>query len=515
MANAPTNGSSDAYDLVVIGGGPGGYVAAIRAAQLGKKVACVERDKLGGVCLNWGCIPTKALLAGAEMKSKLEHDGAAFGITVDQIKVDWEKVIGRSRGVAGNLNKGVGFLFKKNKVTHVTGHAFIPQSGKVEVYENAEAMGTGGKPSKTLTAGKILVCTGAQPRELPGTPFDGTKVLAAKDAMVLPACPKKMLIVGSGAIGMEFAYFYNAFGAEVTVVEMLDRVMPVEDREVSAAARKAFEKQGIRILLEHKTDSIEVTDAGIRATLSPVEAKADAAHPAKKSYGAEGVEQDKSKVSDEGGSGETIEADCVLVAIGVRGRYDGLFDESLGMETFKDHLKVDYRMEKPTYETSVKGVYAAGDVIGPPWLAHVASEEAIVAVERMFGHEVADIDYEAIPGCTYCHPQVASIGYTTQRADDEKIEYEVGTFPFQASGKAQAMGETTGFVKLLTGKKHGEILGAHMIGEGVTELLAEMSLAIKMEATAEEVIGTIHAHPTMSEAVHEAALGTEGRMIHG
>ena len=257
-----------------------------------------------------------------------------------------------------------------------------------------------------------------------------------------------------------------------------------------------------------------MTDSGIRAKVAPVKAEADAAHPAKKCHGAEGVEQDKSKVSAAGGAAETIEADCVLVAIGVRGRYDGLFDDSLGMETFKDHLKVDYRKEKPTYETSVKGIYAAGDVIGPPWLAHVASEEAIVAVERMFGHEVDDIDYEAIPGCTYCHPQVASIGYTTQRADKEGLEYKTGTFPFQASGKAQAMGETTGFVKLLTGKKHGEILGAHMIGEGVTELLAEMSLAIKMEATADEVIGTIHAHPTMSEAVHEAALGTDGRMIH-
>ena len=512
MANAPSDGS-DSFDLVVIGGGPGGYVAAIRAAQLGKKVACVERDKLGGVCLNWGCIPTKALLAGAEMKSKLEHDGAAFGVTAEQIKVDWEKVIGRSRGVAGNLNKGVAFLFKKNKVTHVTGHASIPAAGRVDVHADAQAKDAGDAPQRTLTTEKILVCTGAQPRELPGVPFDGKRVLAAKDAMALPERPDKMLIVGSGAIGMEFAYFYNAFGTEVTVVEMLDRVMPVEDAEVSAAAKKAFEKQGIRVLLEHRTDSIEVGEHGITARLTKVNAEADAAHPAKKSYAAEGPEQDKSDVQEAPG-GETIEADCVLVAIGVRGRYDGLFDGSLGVETFKDHIKVDYRRENPTYETSVPGVYAAGDVIGPPWLAHVASEEAVVAVERMFGHDAEDIDYEAIPGCTYCHPQVASIGYTTQRADEEGIAYRVGTFPFQASGKAQAMGETTGFVKLLTGEKHGEILGAHMIGEGVTELLAEMALAIKMEATADEVIGTIHAHPTMSEAVHEAALGTEGRMIH-
>ncbi len=490
------------FDLIVIGGGPAGYVAAIRAAQLGKNVACVERDKLGGVCLNWGCIPTKALLAGAELYHKLQHERDDFGITADNVGYDWDKIIGRSRKVAGNLNKGVGFLFKKNKVTHVDGHAFIPKAGTVEVYEHKDVdaklaavdqdlpaeVRFKSKPKQTLTADKVLVCTGASPRPLPGAPFDGEKIISSKEAMILPQRPDKMLIVGSGAIGMEFAYFYNAFGTEVTVIEMLDRVLPVEDRDVSAAAEKAFKKQGITVKTGHITKSIETTDQGIKAVVA--------------------------KANDESSQGETIEADCALVAIGVRGRFDGLFDDSLGIELFKGHIKTAYRNPGATYETSVKGIYAVGDVIGPPWLAHVASEEAIVAVERMFGHTAPDLDYESIPGCTYCVPQVASIGYTEQRCKDEGIEYDAASFPFQASGKAQALGDTTGFVKLIAGKKHGEILGAHMIGEGVTEMIAEMSLAKTLEATIDEVIATIHAHPTMSEAVHEAALGADGRMIH-
>jgi dihydrolipoamide dehydrogenase len=370
-----------------------------------------------------------------------------------------------------------------------------------------------GKPQQTLTAEKILIATGAAPRPMPGAPFDGEKVISSKEAMTLPEKPEKLLIVGSGAIGMEFAYFYNAFGTQVTVVEMLDRVLPVEDRDVSAAAEKAFKKQGIKILTGYMTRAIEVTDAGIKATIAPADTDPDPAHPAKKSYSAPKSQRDKAD-ADRDGQTQIIEADKVLVAIGVRGRFDGLFDDSLGVELFKGHIKVDYRQENPDYQTSVPGVYAVGDVIGPPWLAHVASEEAIVAVERMYGHDVPDLDYESIPGCTYCNPQVASIGYTEQRCQDEGIDYDTGKFPFMASGKAQAMGDTTGFVKLITGKKHGEILGAHMIGEGVTELVAEMGLALRLEATAEELINTIHAHPTMSEAVHEAALGTDGRMIH-
>ncbi|MEM1027583.1 MAG: dihydrolipoyl dehydrogenase [Planctomycetota bacterium] len=497
--------SNDNFDLIVIGGGPAGYVAAIRAAQLGKKVACVERDALGGVCLNWGCIPTKALIAGAEMYSKIQHEGDAFGIKVEGLSYDWDKIIGRSRGVAGNLSKGINFLFKKNKITHFDGHAFIPTAGKVAIYDHADVdtaldpkrpaidqdmpaeVRFTSKPKQVITAEKILIATGAAPRNLPGAPFDGEKIITSKEAMNLPEKPEKLLVVGSGAIGMEFAYFYNAFGTEVTVVEMLDRVLPVEDHDVSKAAEKDFKKQGVNILTGHITKSIEKTDAGIKAVVAKVD------------------QEDKV---------QEIEADKVLVAIGVRGRFDGLFEDSLGIELFKGHIKIDYKAPGTDYQTSVPGVYAVGDVIGPPWLAHVASEEAILCVERMYGHDGHDVDYTSIPGCTYCNPQVASIGLTEQACQEQGLEYNVGNFPFAASGKAQALGETDGFVKLITGKPHGEILGAHMIGEGVTEMIAEMGIARRLEATAEEVISTIHAHPTMSEAVHEAALGTDGRMIH-
>ncbi|WP_428387002.1 dihydrolipoyl dehydrogenase [Mucisphaera sp.] len=474
------------FDLVVVGGGPGGYVAAIRAAQLGMKVACVERDKLGGVCLNWGCIPTKALLAGAEFYHRLKHEADDWGIRAEGIGHDWEKVIGRSRGVAGQLNKGVGFLFKKNKVTHVEGHAFIPKAGRVEVYEAGDTERKGAV-KQVLEAGKILISTGARPRPLPGADFDGERIIAAKEAMTLSEQPKRMVIVGAGAIGMEFAYFYNAFGTECTVIEMQDRLLPIEDAEVSQAVERSFAKNGVAIRKAHKTLSLEKTGDGVKAVIAPVD--------------------DESKT-------ETIEADVALVAIGVMGRYDGLFDDSLGLELFKDHIKVDYRKAGADYQTSVPGVYAIGDVIGPPWLAHVSSEEGIVCVERMAGHDVEDIDYTGIPGCTYCQPQVASVGMTEQAARDAGLDYVASKFPFQASGKAQALGATEGFCKLITGKKHGEILGAHMVGEGVTELIAEIGLAMRLEATADEVIGTIHAHPTMSEATHEAALGAQNRMIH-
>ncbi|MEQ9459667.1 MAG: dihydrolipoyl dehydrogenase [Phycisphaeraceae bacterium] len=474
------------FDLVVVGGGPGGYVGAIRAAQLGMKVACVERDKLGGVCLNWGCIPTKALLAGAEFYHRLKHEAADWGIKTEGVGHDWDKVIGRSRNVAGQLNKGVGFLFKKNKVTHIQGHAFIPKAGTVEVYAEDDVEHKG-DVKQVLEAKSILVATGARPRPLAGAAFDGERIIAAKEAMTMKTQPKKMLIVGAGAIGMEFAYFYNAFGTECTVVEMQERLLPIEDDEVSAAIERSFKKAGVGIRSGHITLSLEKTSNGVKATIAPV--------------------GDEKKV-------ETIEADVALVAIGVMGRYDGLFSDSLGLETFKDHIKVDYKREGADYQTSVKGIYAIGDVIGPPWLAHVSSEEAIVCVERMAGHHAPDIDYNGIPGCTYCQPQVASVGLTERAAKEQGIEYVASKFPFQASGKAQALGATEGFSKLITGKKHGEILGAHMIGEGVTELIAEICLAMRLEATADEVIGTIHAHPTMSEATHEAALGAQNRMIH-
>ncbi|MEM7683166.1 MAG: dihydrolipoyl dehydrogenase [Planctomycetota bacterium] len=477
---------TQSFDLVVIGGGPAGYVGAIRAAQLGLSVACVERDALGGTCLNWGCIPTKALLANAELYQKLHHQADAWGISFDNLGHNWGKIIERSRGVAGQLNKGVGGLFKKNKIASHLGHAFIPRPGVVQVFAKDDVQHQG-EPAVELHAKSILIATGAEARALPGTPFDGKRVLNARDAMVLPEQPAKLLIVGSGAIGMEFAYFYNAFGTQCTVVEMQDRLMPIEDAEVSAAIAKAFKKQGIDCHTEKVVESLDVHDNGVTAVVAPVS-----------------------------GEGEkvTVEADAALVAIGVKGRYDGLFDSGLGIETFKDHLKVDYHAEGTTYQTSVPGIYAVGDVIGPPWLAHVASEEAIVCVERLAGHEAPDVDYDSIPGCTYCHPQVASIGLTEAACKEQGLAYDVAKFPFLASGKAQAMGETDGFVKLITGKPHGEVLGAHMIGDTVTELIAEMGLARRLEATKDEIIGTMHAHPTLSEAVHEAALGTDGRMIH-
>ncbi|MFW6031817.1 MAG: dihydrolipoyl dehydrogenase [Phycisphaeraceae bacterium] len=505
---------NNSFDLVVIGGGPGGYVGAIRAAQLGLKVACVERDALGGVCLNWGCIPTKALLAGAEMYQRLKTEGDAWGIQCDNLRHDWEKVIARSRQVASTLNRGIGGLFKKNRITHFEGHAHIPEPGVVEVYGKLDTERKN-KPQELLKAKNILVATGAGPRALPGTEFDGEKIICSKDAMSLPTQPGKLLIIGAGAIGMEFAYFYNAFGTEVTVIEMLDRVLPVEDREASAAVAKAFVRQGVKLYPGHKTLSVQNRGDGIEAVIAPVEDPHAQGAPAasEKSYGAAGEEEGKAKNAQAKKDGDeiTLEADKVLVAIGVQGRYDGLFDDSLGVEIERHHIKVD----KPTYATSVPGIYAIGDVIGPPWLAHVASEEAIACVERIAGVErPEEVDYESIPGCTYCQPQVASIGLTEEACKEQGLEYEVARFPFQASGKAQAMNATEGFVKLITGKPHGEILGCHMVGETVTEMVAELGLARKLEATSEELIATMHAHPTLSEAIHEAALGTEKRMIH-
>ena len=470
----------DRYDLVVIGGGPGGYVGAIRAAQLGMKVACVERDRLGGVCLNWGCIPTKALLAGAQFYNELKHEAASWGIEADNVRHNWQKVIGRSRAVADNLNKGVAFLFKKNKITHVQGQAHIPSAGCVQVADAS------GKPGPRLATKNILICTGASPRPLPGVDFDGDKVISSKEAMTLPQQPKELLIVGAGAIGMEFAYFYSAFGTKVTVIEMMDRLLPIEDDEVCAGIAKAYRRTKIECLTSTKTLGVTKTNSGVELKVAPVGQEGDAAQV------------------------RTLTGDKVLVAIGVQGRYDGLFSPSLGIETYKDHIKVD----KASYRTNVPGIYAVGDVIGPPWLAHVASEEAVVCVELLAGHEPTSVDYDAIPGCTYCQPQVASVGLTERACKERGLAYKVGKFPFQASGKAQAAGHTQGFVKLITDEKYGEILGAHMIGDSVTELIAEMGLAKRLEATAGEVIATIHGHPTLSEAVHEAALGTQDRMVH-
>jgi dihydrolipoamide dehydrogenase len=455
------------YDLIVVGGGPAGYVAAIRAGQLGKKVACVEMDRAGGTCLNWGCIPTKSLLKNAEVYQMMKSHAGDFGLACDNLSFDWSKVVGRSRKVADRLAGGIEMLFKKNKVDYIRGEAEIPKAGTVSVTAK-----DGSKSEHSAT--NILVATGVVSREMPGFPFNGKSVIGSRQAMVLESQPKDIIIIGAGAIGIEFAYFFNAFGTKVTVVEMMPEILPVEDTEVSQALAKSLSKQGIRLLTGTKVDKAETTNKGVRLTVS-------------------------------GKESETLEAGIALVAIGV----SPLLPRGLKLETDqKGYIKTN-----ASYETSTKGVYAAGDIIGPPWLAHVASFEAVQAVEGMFGVSKPK-KVTTFPGCTYCQPQVASVGLTERAAKEKGIAYKVGKFPFMASGKALAVGESEGFVKLVTGAKHGEILGAHIIGADATEMIAELSLAITMEATHEEIISTIHAHPTLSEAIHEAAHATQGHAIH-
>ena len=456
-----------AYDLIVVGGGPAGYVGAIRAAQLGKRVACVEMERAGGTCLNWGCIPTKSLLRNAEVYQLLSKHAADYGLSYDNLSFDWSKVISRSRGVADKLAGGIEMLFKKNKVDYIRGTGAVPKAGVVEVTD-AEGKKT------TLTTSKILVTTGVVTREMPGFPFNGKSVIGSKQAMVIPEQPKEIIIIGAGAIGIEFAYFFNAFGTKVTVVEMQPNILPVEDTDVSAALEKSLTKQGIRILTGTKVDKAEATHKGVKLAVS-------------------------------GKASETLEAPVALVAIGV----SPLMPEGLKVKLdAKGWIETNDR-----YETSVKGVFAAGDIIGPPWLAHVASFEAIQAVEGMFAGK-GPRKVNVFPGCTYCQPQVASVGLTERAAKEKGLKYKVGKFPFMASGKALAVGESEGFVKIIFGEQHGEILGAHIIGADATEMIAEMGLAIEMEATHDELISTIHAHPTLSEAVHEAAEQALGHAIH-
>lgn len=456
-----------AYDLIVVGGGPAGYVGAIRAAQLGKKVACVEMERAGGTCLNWGCIPTKSLLRNAEVYQLLSKHAADYGLSYDNLSFDWSKVISRSRGVADKLAGGIEMLFKKNKVDYIRGTGAVPKAGVVEVTD------ADGKKT-TLTSSKILVTTGVVTREMSGFPFNGKSVIGSKQAMVIPEQPKEIIIIGAGAIGIEFAYFFNAFGTKVTVVEMQPNILPVEDTDVSAALEKSLTKQGIRILTGTKVDKAEVTHKGVKLAVS-------------------------------GKASETLEAPVALVAIGV----SPLMPEGLKVKLdAKGWIETNDR-----YETSVKGVFAAGDIIGPPWLAHVASFEAIQAVEGMFAGK-GPRKVSVFPGCTYCQPQVASVGLTERAAKEKGLKYKVGKFPFMASGKALAVGESEGFVKIIFGEQHGEILGAHIIGADATEMIAEMGLAIEMEATHDELISTIHAHPTLSEAVHEAAEQALGHAIH-
>lgn len=455
------------YDLIVIGGGPAGYVGAIRAAQLGKKVACVENDRAGGTCLNWGCIPTKALLKNAELYHTIAHRAEEFGLKVEGLSYDWSKVIGRSRGVSDKLNKGIEFLFKKNKVDYLRGTASIPAEGKVEV--------TAADGSKeTHEAANILIATGAKTRDMPGFPFNGKTVIGSREALTLEKQPKSVIVIGAGAIGIEFAYFFNAYGTKVTVVEMLPDVLPVEDTEVSKALEKSLTKAGIRILTNTKVTGTSEDGNGVKITV-------------------------------EGAANETLEADVCLVAIGVK----PVLPEGIELKlTDRGWLQTD-----DNYQTSVKGIYGAGDIIGPPWLAHVASYEAVQVVEGLFTkHKPKKVG--VFPGCTYCHPQVASIGLTERAAKEKGLKFKVGKFPYVASGKALAAAEPEGFVKILYGEPHGEIIGAHIIGSESTEMIAEIGLAMNLEATWDEIEATIHAHPTLSEMVKEATEVAKGHPIH-
>ena len=457
-----------AYDLIVIGGGPAGYVAAIRAAQLGKKVACVEADRAGGTCLNWGCIPTKALLKNAEVYHMLTHKATEFGLKIEGLSYDWSAVVGRSRKVSDRLAGGIEYLLKKNGIDYVRGHGSIEGTGKVSV------VSTDGS-HKLLETKDILIATGCKSRGLPGLPYNGKSVIGSKEAMNLAQQPKEMLIIGAGAIGVEFAYIYNAFGTKVTLIEMAPRILPVEDDEVGDALEKSLTKQGIRCLTNTKITAM--VDKGTHVELT--------------------VEGPK-----ENG---TLSAEVCLVAIGIEPVLPG----GIQPELDRGYIKVGDR-----YETSISGVYAAGDINGPPWLAHVASFEAVQCVEGLYveGHKIRKVTN--FPGCTYCHPQVASVGRTERALKAEGIEYTVGKIPFVAIGKAIASGEPDGFAKLLYGKKYGELLGAHIIGENATELIAEMGLALDQELTGAEIHATIHAHPTMSEVIHEATLAAEGHAIH-
>ena len=456
------------YDLIVVGGGPAGYVAAIRAAQLGKKVACVEKERAGGTCLNWGCIPTKSLLRNAELYSLLTHHAGDFGLAFDNLKFDWPKVISRSRDVSDKNAAGIEFLFKKNKVDYIRAEASIDKPGAVIT------KAPDGK-TDTLAAPRLMVCTGVTSRPMPSFPFNGKTVIGSREAMVLQPQPRSMIIIGAGAIGIEFAYFFNSFGTKITVVEMMPNILPVEDTEVSQTLEKALSKQGIKLLTNTKTTKTETTDTGVKITV-------------------------------EGKTTETLEADICLVAIGVQPLLPG---GKLKLDlTDRGYIKVD-----DNYQTSTPGIYAAGDIIGPPWLAHVASYEAVQAVNGMFGAGKPK-RVTTFPGCTYCQPQVASVGLTERAAKEKGLQFKIGKFPYMASGKARAVGETDGFVKLIIGEPHGEILGAHIIGAEATELIAELGLAITLEATHEEIDATIHAHPTLSEMVHEASEQAYGHAIH-
>ena len=460
-----------AYDVVVIGGGPGGYVAAIRAAQLGKSAIVVESNHLGGVCLNWGCIPTKALLRSAELYEQLQRAGE-FGLKTGKIEVDWPAVVRRSRDVASRLNKGIEMLLKKHGVTYLPGRGMLVSAAEVKVTPLKGA-------PLSLSAGHIIIATGARNSEIEGLETDGERIITYKEALVLEQIPNRMIIIGAGAIGVEFASFFHEYGTEVHLVEMLPHILPAEDEEISEILTKLFKKRGIRIYTSTEVEKIDSLKTKIKVHVT----------------------------SD--GKNKILEGDLTLVAIGVQGNVENLGLEKVGVEIENSWIKVN-----EFYETSVKSIYAIGDVIGPPWLAHVASAEGHVAAVHISGKIPKTVNYSNIPGCTYCRPQVASIGMTEKEALEAGYEIKVGRFPFRASGKALAMGEPEGLVKVIFDAKYGELLGCHIIGIDATELIAEIGAIRTLETTYEEILNTIHAHPTISECFMEAVADAYDRAIH-
>ena len=462
------------FDLIVIGSGPGGYVAAIRASQLGLKTAIVEKESLGGVCLNWGCIPTKALLKSAQVFEYISH-AEDYGINVKGAKADFDAVVKRSRGVADGMSKGVNFLMKKNKITIIEGIGKLFDKGRVEVTD---------KDGKTeiYSTKNVIVASGGRPKTLPGIDIDGKKIIGYREAMTLKKQPKRMVVIGAGAIGVEFAYFYGTMGTEVTVVEYLDQgLLPREDKDISRELNKIFKKKGINVLAGTAVEKVDTSGKSIKVTT-------------------------KAKKGDKT---EVIECDVVLSAVGVQANIENIGLEKLGIKTDKGLIQVDEYSQ-----TNISGIYAIGDVTPGAALAHVASAEGIICVEKIAGHNPAPLDYGNIPSCTYCHPEVASVGYTEAAAKEAGYEIKLGKFPFTASGKAKASGGPEGFVKIIYDAKYGELLGAHLIGSNVTEMIAEIVAVRRLETTGHEMIKTVHPHPTMSEAIMEASAAAYDEVIH-
>lgn len=455
------------YNCVVLGGGPGGYVAAIRASQLGMKTAIIEKDALGGICLNWGCIPTKALLKNAEVLNTVKNS-KKYGITVDGYSVDFPANIKRSRQVSERLSKGIGFLLKKNKIDHLVGEGKLIDKNTLSI-----------EGKQKITADHIIIATGAKPRVIPGMEIDGKRIIGSKHAMSLTEVPKKLIIIGSGAIGVEFAYYYQIFGTKIHLIEMEDRILPLEDESVSKEIEKSFKKSGMKIHTSAKVDKISSLKTKVKV-----------------------------QIKTENGS-DILEGDLALLAVGVQGNIENIGLKKVGIKTENNAIKInEYN------QTNIKNIYAIGDVSGPPWLAHVASAQGHVAAEHAASQDCYPVDYTNIPGCTYCQPQVGSLGLTELQAREKGYNVKVGKFDFRASGKAMATGDTTGFVKLIFDQEHGELLGAHIVGSEATELIAELGMAKALESTWEDLALTVHAHPTLSEAIMEAALDAYSGAIH-